>query len=86
MGQRCELHDLTSSYESLAYVLNKFEDTDARLLEALLVCDTNKETPIHYAANAKSNRSINILLKMLAKVNLNNSSNLRGLFDDLLDF
>lgn len=72
--------------ESLEYVLNKYEEVDGKLLEELLFMDKNSKTPIHAAIESKSNKSINILLKKLAKVNLNNSGNLRDIFDDLLDF
>lgn len=86
INQQSELHSLVINSESLEYVLNKYEELDGRLLEELLFLDKNMKTPIHAAIESKSNKSINILLKKLAKLNLNNSGNLRGIFDDLLDF
>lgn len=75
-----------SNYENLEYVLNRYEETNSILLEALVVYDTKSLTPIHIAVHSKSNRSINLLLKKLAKINLVNSRNLKNIFADLLDF
>jgi hypothetical protein len=72
--------------ESLEYVLNKYDEIDVKLLEELLFLDKNQKTCIHAAIESKSNKSINVLLKKLAKIDLNNSGLLREIFDDLLDF
>lgn len=45
-----------------------------------------RQTPLHVAIVTKSNRSINIILKKLAVIRLNNSDNLKTIFDDLLKY
>lgn len=62
INQQCELHQLVENYESLEYVLDKYEEKDLRLLDSLLLCDTKRETPLHKAVFSKSSRSVNILL------------------------
>jgi hypothetical protein len=74
------------SYENLEYVLNRYEEIDIRLLDLLLIVDKDKQSPLHVAIKNKSNRSINIILKKLAKMNINNSNRMKDIFDNLLEF
>lgn len=51
-----------------------------------MLIDSNKKTAMHFASANEISKSLNLLLKKLSIVRVNNTINLRDIFDDFLNF
>jgi hypothetical protein len=52
----------------------------------MLLGDINGFSSIHIATNTGVSKTISILLKKLKRVNMNNTSLMKDIFDDFLDY
>ena len=93
---------LIANPEKLTYVLKNFETTDRNLLNQLqyqqikyveekndqneTVLVEKVETPLHIAVKQNNNKSINILLKYMAKMDYCNMSTFKDIWNLIVDY
>lgn len=71
---------------ALEQLLSFYEEKDVRYLDHMLLGDINGFSSIHIATNTGVSKTISILLKKLKRVNMNNTSLMKDIFDDFLDY
>jgi hypothetical protein len=57
-----------------------------RYLDHILLGDKDGLSSIHIATNNEVSKSISILLKKLKKIKMNNTSQMKDIFDNFLDY
>ena len=71
---------------ALEQLLSFYEEKDVRYLDHMLLGDINGLSSIHIATNNGVSKTISIFLKKLRRVNMNNTSLMKDIFDDFLDY
>eukprot|EP00347_Sterkiella_histriomuscorum_P007705 403347881 len=85
-NKQTELHQNANEYQNINYLLSKYEQTDPRLLEQLLIINQNGKTPIHLALENNDHKCISSLLKYMSKIESSNSKNFKDVFRRLLQY
>ncbi|CDW91232.1 wd-40 repeat protein [Stylonychia lemnae] len=84
--QECELHTYAADYTNINYILQKYDETDQRLFQQLLIVNQFGKTPLHIALENNDHKSVSIILKYLAKVDASNTKNFKDIFCKLLEY
>lgn len=87
--------ELLDAPDKLEYILKNFEMIDERLLEQLQYYYIDRDektdelvrvTPLHIAFKKQNNKSVNIILKYLAKIDYAQFKTFRDIFPKMIDF
>jgi len=80
------LHDLVLNYNSLEFCLKKYLEHNAEYANMVLLRNYKGETPLHMALYYHNHRSVNLILKVLESISINNSFIFKDIFSELLNF
>ncbi|TNV87578.1 hypothetical protein FGO68_gene12312 [Halteria grandinella] len=85
-NQRSELHHYITDPQAIDLILQNYEERDSRLLDHILLITKERATPLHFAVVNDISKSLNLLLKKLSVVRVNNTDNFKDVFDNFLDY
>lgn len=71
---------------ALDQLLSFYEENDERYLDHILLGDIDGWSSLHIATNTEVSKTISILLKRLSKIKMNNTSLMKDIFDNFLDY
>ena len=71
---------------ALEQLLSFYEENDERYLDHILLGDIDGWSSLHIATNTEVSKTISILLKRLSKIKMNNTSLMKDIFDNFLDY
>jgi hypothetical protein len=74
------------NYEKLNFILKNFQQIDLKLMGLLYYQNSQKQLPLHISIQGNNNRIINLILKYMSYVPISQTSNLKDIFCQLLNY
>ena len=80
------LHSFANSYSQLFFLLNEYDKSRPQLINMLLLKDSVDKNVLQLALEKQSQRSVNLILEKLAKIQRNNIHQVKQDFGTLLEY
>eukprot|EP00347_Sterkiella_histriomuscorum_P004690 403359477 len=80
------LHEVSNSYQDLEFLLKKYEETNPKLKNMLLLTNDRYQNVLQVALSNENQRCVNLILHHLSDLSMNNIHQLKYSFVKLLDY
>ncbi|CDW78432.1 wd-40 repeat protein [Stylonychia lemnae] len=80
------LHEYANNYKPLEFILNKYQQTNQKLLNMIFIKDDQGNNVLQKAIKYGNTRCVKLILDKLASVSMNNIHAVKQNFVDLLDY
>ncbi|CDW77734.1 wd-40 repeat protein [Stylonychia lemnae] len=80
------LHQYSNNYKPLEFILNKYQQTNPKLLNMIFIKDNQGNNVLQKAIQYGNTRCVKLILDKLSSVSMNNIHAVKQNFGDLLDY